>query len=116
MYILGVSCFYHDSAACLLHEGVPVGAASEQLFSRRKHDSEFPTHACRWLLEKAGIQAKDIAAFAFYDKPLVKFERILLSHISTFPRSFPQFVRGMPSWLGTKLRLDRVLKDELGYT
>ncbi|MEC7949190.1 MAG: carbamoyltransferase N-terminal domain-containing protein, partial [Myxococcota bacterium] len=116
MHILGLSCFYHDSAACLLADGVPVGAASEQAFTRKKHDPDFPIHAIRWLLEEAGISADDLDAVAFYDKPLWKFERMLLSHLSTFPRSFPQFVRGMPSWFATKLRLDKLLKEELGYT
>ena len=115
MYILGLSCFYHDSAACLLADGVPVGAASEQVFTRKKHDPDFPIHAIRWLLDEAGITAEQIDAVAFYDKPLWKFERMLLSHISTFPKSFPQFVRGMPSWFATKLRLDKLLKDELSY-
>lgn len=116
MYVLGLSCFYHDAAACLLHNGVPVGAASEQVFTRKKHDPDFPIHAIRWLLEEAGIGPEDIGAVAFYDKPIVKFERILLSHIATFPRSLTQFVRGMPSWFATKLRLDKLLKTELGYT
>jgi carbamoyltransferase len=116
MYVLGISCFYHDAAACLLHEGVPVGAASEQVFTRRKHDPDFPIHAIQWLLKRAGISATDLGAVAFYDKPLVKFERMLLSHISTFPKSFPQFVRGMPSWFATKLRVDKALKKDLGYT
>ena len=115
MYILGLSCFYHDSAACLLSDGVPVGAASEQAFTRTKHDPDFPIHAIRWLLGEAGITADQIDAVAFYDKPLWKFERMLLSHLSTFPKSFPQFVRGMPSWFATKLRLDKLLKDELDY-
>jgi carbamoyltransferase len=115
MYILGLSCFYHDAAACLLADGVPVGAASEQAFTRKKHDPDFPVHAIRWLLDEAGITPQQIDAVAFYDKPLWKFERMLLSHISTFPKSFPQFVRGMPSWFATKLRLDKLLKDELGY-
>jgi carbamoyltransferase len=115
MYVLGLSCFYHDAAACLLKDGVPVGAASEQIFTRKKHDPDFPVHAIRWLMEEAGITVDDIQLVAFYDKPLVKFERILLSHIATFPKSWRQFVRGMPGWFATKLRLDRVLKSELGY-
>lgn len=116
MYVLGISCFYHDAAACLLKDGVPVGAASEQIFTRKKHDPDFPLQTIRWLLQEAGITVQDIQLVAFYDKPLVKFERMLLSHIATFPRSFPQFVRGMPSWFATKLRLDQVLAAELDYT
>ena len=116
MYILGLSCFYHDSAACLLHDGVPVGAASEQAFSRKKHDSRFPIHAIQWLLSRAGITIDQVEGVAFYDKPIVKFERLLLSHLATFPRSFPQFVQGMPSWFASKLRLSKHLKREFGYT
>ena len=112
MYILGLSCFYHDSAACLLHNGVPVAACDEQAFTRKKHDPDFPVQAIRWCLATAGIEAKDIAAVAFYDKPLWKFERMLKSQIATFPRSFSQFVKGMPSWFATKLRLDKLLEDE----
>ena len=115
MYILGLSCFYHDSAACLLHNGVPVAACDEQAFTRKKHDPDFPVQAIRWCLATAGIEAKDIAAVAFYDKPLWKFERMLKSQIATFPRSFSQFVKGMPSWFATKLRLDKLLEDDLGY-
>ena len=115
-WILGISCFYHDAAAVLLRDGVPVGAASEEVFSRKKHDAGFPALAIRWLLREAGIEASALSAVAFYDKPLVKFERILLSHVSTFPRSFPQFVAGVPSWFAEKLRVDKVLKREIGYT
>lgn len=116
MYILGLSCFYHDAAACLLKDGVPVGAVDEQAFTRKKHDPDFPIHAIRWCLDQAGIEATDLHAVAFYDKPLWKFERMLLSHLATFPKSFPQFVQGMPSWFATKLRLDKLLKRELEYT
>ena len=116
MYILGLSCFYHDAAACLLRDGVPIAAASEERFTRSKADPAFPIHAIRWALEEAGITADQIDGVAFYDKPLLKFERLLTSHVATFPRSFPQFVRGMPSWFATKLRLDKLLKKELGYT
>ena len=115
MYILGLSCFYHDAAACLLRDGVPVAAATEEAFTRKKHDSGFPLQAIRYVLSEAGISVSDVALVAFYDKPLVKFERLLLSHVATFPKSFPQFVRGMPSWFSTKLRLDKVLAKDLDY-
>jgi len=116
MVVLGLSCFYHDAAACLLVDGVPVGAASEQVFTRKKHDPDFPLQAIQWLLKEAGLTAADIQLVAFYDKPLVKFERLLLSHIATFPKSLSQFVRGMPGWFATKLRLDKILKRDLSYT
>jgi len=115
MYVLGLSCFYHDAAACLLRDGVPVAAAGEEAFTRKKHDSAFPIHAIRYVLAEAGIDARALSLVAFYDKPLVKFERLLVSHMATFPRSFSQFVRGMPSWLSTKLRLDSQLEERLGY-
>ena len=116
MYILGLSCFYHDAAACLLKDGVPIAAANEEAFTRKKHDPDFPVHAIRWVLRFAGIDIKDVALVAFYDKPLVKFERLLISHIATFPKSLPQFVKGMPGWFSTKLRLDQLLDKEIGYT
>ena len=116
MYILGISCFYHDSAACLLKDGVPISAADEQSFSRQKHDSGFPIQSIKWNLENAGISIEDIEAVAFYEKPLVKFERILKSHIANFPQSFVQFVSGMPKLFAKKLRLAKVLEDELSYT
>ena len=116
MYILGLSCFYHDSAICLLKDGVPVAAVDEQSFTRKKHDSSFPVNAIKWALRREGIDFSAIEAVAFYDKPLVKFERILKSHVAHFPKSFAQFVKGMPSWFNTKLRLDKVLSKEFGYT
>jgi carbamoyltransferase len=115
-HILGLSCFYHDAAACLLTDGVPVAAASEERFSRKKHDPDFPLQAIEWALDFAGIQAADLDAVAFYDKPMVKFERLLLSHVATFPKSLPQFARSMPAWFGSKLRLNKILSRELGYT
>jgi carbamoyltransferase len=116
MFILGLSCFYHDSAACLLRDGVPIAAASEQAFTRKKHDPDFPIHAIQWALSHAGITPSDLDLVAFYDKPLVKFERMLKSHLATFPKSFPQFVQGMPAWFATKLRLDKLLSKKLGYS
>jgi len=116
MYVLGLSCFYHDAAACLLRDGEPIAAASEQAFTRKKHDEAFPVHAISWALAHAGITMDEVSVVAFYDKPLVKFERILKSHLAHFPKSFPQFVRGIPSWFSTKLRLDKLLKNEFGYT
>ena len=115
MYILGISCFYHDAAICLLKNGVPVAAVDEQAFTRKKHDSTFPRNAIRWALELEGISFSDIKAVAFYDKPLAKFERILKSHVANFPYSFVQFWKGMPSWFGTKLRLSKILRKEFSY-
>ena len=110
MYILGISCFYHDSAACLLKDGVPISAADEQSFSRQKHDSGFPIQSIKWNLENAGISIEDIEAVAFYEKPLVKFERILKSHIANFPQTSFNCL-GMPK-LFAKLQLAKVLEDK----
>ena len=93
-----------------------MAAASEQAFSRKKHDERFPVNAIRWALAEAEIEMSDVAIVAFYDKPLVKFERILKSHLAHFPKSFKQFAAGIPSWFSTKLRLDKLLKREFGYT
>ncbi len=116
MDILGLSCFYHDSAACLLRDGRVVAAASEERFTRKKADSRFPSDAIRYCLEEGGTDAQRLDAVIFYDKPILKFDRLLRSQIHNFPASFRQFVDGMAPWVATKLRLPKVLKDELGYT
>lgn len=103
MYILGISCFYHDSAAVLLHDGELVAAAEEERFSRLKHDAGFPALATQFCLQRAGIAAQDLDYVVFYEKPLLKFERILKTHLATFPRSWRVFGEAMISWLGDKL-------------
>lgn len=115
MYILGLSCFYHDAAACLLKDGVPVAAASEESFSRKKHDSDFPSRAIRFCLEQAGIGAAALDAVIFYDKPLVKFDRLLRYQVDSFPRSFRTFVDSMPRWVATRLRLPRQMSEHFDY-
>ena len=103
MYILGVSCFYHDSAAALIKEGALIAASQEERFSRIKHDYGFPKHAIQFCLRQAGISASDLDYVVFYEKPLVKFERILLSTLSTFPRSWHTFGEAMITWFDQKL-------------
>ena len=115
MYILGISCFYHDSAACLMKDGVVVAAAQEERFTRKKHDAAFPTNAVRYCLEFEGITADDLDHVAFYDKPLVKFERIISTSIATFPRGFSAFRAAMPMWLKEKLWVPNVIEKEVGY-
>ena len=115
MYTLGLSCFYHDAAAALLKDGVPVAACDEQAFSRKKHDSDFPRQAIRFCLEEAGITIDQVDAVAFYDKPLMKFDRLLRYQVHHFPSTFRTFVDAMPRWIATKLRLPKCLKDEFGY-
>ena len=114
MNILGISAFFHDSAAALVRDGRIVAAAQEERFTRRKHDEAFPTHAARWCLAEAGIDAADIDAVVFYEKPLVKFERLLETALAFAPRGFPAFVKAMPQWLQRKLHVPREIDRGLG--
>jgi carbamoyltransferase len=116
MYILGLSCFYHDSGACLLKDGVPVAAGNEERFTRKKHDSDFPTQSIRFCLRQAGITMKDVDAVGFYDKPLLKFDRLLRYQLEHFPSTFSTFVDAMPRWIATKLRLPKMLREEFDYS
>src|SRR5438132_1600621 len=102
-YVLGLSCFYHDSAAALLRDGEIIAAVQEERLSRKKHDSSFPNHAIRYVLREAGITTADLDAVGFYDKPLLKFERMLSTYVATFPKSFPSFRKAMPVWIHEKL-------------
>jgi carbamoyltransferase len=115
MNILGISCFYHDSAAALLRDGDLVAAAHEERFTRRRHDPEFPAHAARYCLTEAGIGVDDLDYVAFYDKPFVKFERILLTYLATFPRSLASYSKAIPIWLKQKLWVPAAIRKELGY-
>jgi carbamoyltransferase len=103
MYILGVSCYYHDSAAALLHDGMLVAAADEERFSRKKHDHGFPKLAIDFCLRQAGITAQDLDYVVFYEKPLQKFTRILQTNLQTFPRSYAVFREAMVAWFNEKL-------------
>tara|TARA_B100000242_G_C43054304_1_gene492982 strand:+ start:3492 stop:5330 length:1839 start_codon:yes stop_codon:yes gene_type:complete len=103
MYILGISAFYHDSAACLLKDGEIIAAAQEERFTRKKHDASFPTHAIEYCLKEAGIVANEINNVAFYEKPFVKFERILETYLAFAPKGFTSFVKAMPVWIKDKL-------------
>jgi predicted NodU family carbamoyl transferase len=105
MNILGISSFYHDAAACLMSDGRVVAAASEERFTRKKHDQSFPRHAIEYCLTEGRILVDDLDFIGFYEKPFIKFKRILSSHIATFPRSYPAFLRAIPSWLRQKLSM-----------
>ncbi len=109
MNILGISAYYHDSAACLVQDGVIVAAAQEERFTRKKHDHRFPKHAIDYCLEEAGIGHEDLDLVAFYDKPLLKFDRILETYIACAPRGFKLFMMGLPLWLKEKLHTPREL-------
>lgn len=114
MYILGISCFYHDSAAALICDGSIVAAAEEERFSRKKHDSGFPSLAIDFCLQQAGISSQDLDYVVFYEKPLVKFERILLSSLKTIPRSWQSFSEAMTSYFSEKLWIKNALIQKLG--
>ncbi len=114
-YILGLSAFYHDSAACLLHDGEIVAAAQEERFTRLKGDSSFPTHAVSYCLRAANIKPSDLAFVGFYDKPLLKFERILETYLGISPKGFRSFLRAAPLWVKDKLYTDRNLRESLDY-
>ena len=114
MHILGISCFYHDAAAVILRDGMLLAAAEEERFSRQKHDSGFPYHAIRFCLKEAGIQAQDLDYAVFYEKPFVKFERILKTTLQTVPASMDVFRRAMGSWLMDKLWIEEAIRSELG--
>lgn len=115
-HILGLSAFYHDSAACLLRDGEIVAAAQEERFTRRKGDAAFPARATAWCLREAGITAGDLDAVAFYDKPLLKFERILETYLAVAPRGFASFLKAGPLWVKDKLFIDRQIRDALTYS
>jgi carbamoyltransferase len=115
MNILGISCFYHDSAACLIRDGEIVAAASEERFTRKKHDADFPHKAIGYCLQEGRIKSSDLDYVGFYDKPLLKFERIVTSYIATFPRSYAAFMKAVPVWLREKLWTKDVIVRELDY-
>jgi carbamoyltransferase len=115
MKILGISCFYHDAAAALVVNGTLVAAASEERFTRIKHDPELPKSAVLFCLKKAGIEIRDIDAVVFYDKPFTKFDRILTGYLATPFRSWRAFIKAMPLWLRRKLWVESVIEKEIGY-
>ena len=113
--VLGLSCFYHDAAACLARDGRVVAAAQEERFSRVKHDARFPEHAVAYCLREGGVAVSDLDAVAFYDKPLLTFERLLETYLSYAPRGLPSFLAAMPVWLRHKLWTPSTLAERLGY-
>ncbi len=113
MKILGISAYYHDSAASLIVDGKIISAAQEERFTRKKHDSSFPRNAIQFCINESNIQLSDLDYIVFYEKPLIKFERLLETYISFAPRGFKSFLMAMPVWLKEKLYLKSVLKKEL---
>ena len=112
--ILGISAFYHDSAAAVVLDGDVVAAAQEERFTRRKHDPGFPSLATRYCLEESGLQASDIDCVVFYEKPMVKFERLLETYLEYAPAGFPSFQDAMPLWARLKLHLPATVRQQLG--
>jgi carbamoyltransferase len=114
MNILGISAFYHDSAACLVRDGTIVAAAQEERFTRKKHDARFPRHAIDYCLAEGGIDPSRLDFVAFYDKPLLKFDRLLETYLAHAPAGFRSFLAAMPLWLGQKLHVPREMDRGLG--
>jgi carbamoyltransferase len=112
-YVLGISAYYHDSAAALVKNGEIVAASQQERYSRIKHDASFPIDAIKFCLNQANIELESVDAVVFYDKPLLKFERLLETYLANAPRGYRSFVNAMPIWLKEKLYLKKVLKDEL---
>ncbi len=114
-YILGISAFYHDSAACLVKNGEIIAAAQEERFTRIKHDASFPANAIRYCLSEGGITSSDLRYAAFYDKPFLKFERILFTYLQYAPRGLRSFCKAIPLWLKEKLYIKDLIAEELDY-
>ena len=115
MNILGISAFYHDSAACLVRDGEITAAAQEERFTRKKHDASFPQKAVEFCLQQGGIQTSDLDYVGFYDKPFVKFERILETYLSIAPKGLRQYLSAMPVWLKDKLWTRANIRKDLDY-
>jgi carbamoyltransferase len=115
MNILGISAFYHDSAACLVQDGRIVSAAQEERFTRRKHDFTFPKNAINYCLEDSGLTVKDLDFVTFYDKPFLKFERILMTYLTYAPSGIRSFVKAMPLWIKQKIWMKEFIKKELNF-
>ncbi|MDP3732511.1 MAG: carbamoyltransferase [Candidatus Omnitrophota bacterium] len=115
MNILGISCFYHDSAACLLRDEEIISAVQEERFTRKKHDFNFPVNSIKWCLEESNITVADLDFVVFYEKPFIKFERILETALTYTPSGVRQFIQAMPLWLKQKLWIPETIRKELDY-
>lgn len=115
MYILGISAFYHDSAACLLKDGRLICAVEEERFTRLKHDNHFPSKAIDFCLETGGISGEDLDYVSYYEKPLLKFERILETFVRTYPRSLAPFLKAIPEWVGEKIKVENIIRKQLNF-
>ncbi len=115
MKILGISCYYHDAATCLLDGGRVIAAAQEERFTRKKHDWEFPARSVEYCLRQAGISIEQVDAVGFYDKPFVKFDRMLQTYIATYPKGWLSFLQAIPLWLKKKIWMSDLIRKELKF-
>lgn len=115
MNVLGISCYYHDSAACLITDGLVKAAAAEERFTRKKHDNSFPYKTINYLLKEFGKSINELDAVVFYEKPIIKFERTIHQHLENFPKSFSSALESVPQWFDQKLRIEKILREELNY-
>lgn len=115
MKILGISAFYHDSAAALVCDGELIAAAQEERFTRKKHDDGFPVHAIKYCLAQARLTVEQLDHVVFYDKPFTKFERLWFTYLDQFPRGFRSFIQAIPVWMNDKLWIKSIIRSELGY-
>ena len=115
MYILGISCYYHDSAAALIKDGYLIAAAEEERFTRIKHDNSFPINSINFVLKEACIDVSKLDYVIFYEKPLMKFDRILQTFVETYPCGYVSFWKAIPSWINEKLSLQKILRKKIGY-
>jgi carbamoyltransferase len=115
VHILGISAYYHDSAACLVRDGVILGAAQEERFTRKKHDASFPRHAIDYCLREGGITIRDVGFVAFYEKPFLKFDRLLHSSLACAPAGLISFLKSIPIWIKDKIWMKEHIRQQLGY-
>src|SRR3989344_7868525 len=115
MNILGISAYYHDSAAALIRDGEIISAAQEERFTRRKHDAGFPTNAINFCLNENKLTSKDLDLVVFYDKPFLKFERLLQTYLAYAPYGIRSFIKAMPLWIRKKLWMKELIANELNY-
>ena len=116
MYILGISAYYHDSAACIIKDGKILAAAQEERFTRKKHDQEFPSNAIKYCLKESKIVSSDLDIVAFYDKPFLKFERILETYLTYSPKGISSFLKAIPIWIRKKLWIKELIRENLNYS
>lgn len=113
MNVLGISAFYHDSASALVRDGEIVAAAQEERFSRKKHDASFPRQAVRYCLRQAGLKANDLDYVVFYDKPFLKFSRLLETYLAYAPYGIRSFIKSVPVWIKQKIWIKEMIRKEL---